>query len=73
VRSNKTNINAPIATLRARVGALTRYRPACHPELIAAHRELTTRRIEAVIADSPVQLTDSQIDRVVAVLRGGAR
>lgn len=62
-------------TPRAKVGALSRSRLATDPELVAARLDLRAGRlaehIQRVVADAP-PLTASQIDRLSALLQGGA-
>ncbi len=61
-------------TPRARVGALTRSRPADDPDLLDARRDLLAARLADHIArtlDAAPSLTATQRDRLAALLRGG--
>jgi len=59
---------------RNRVASLSRSRPADDPDLIAARGDLAATKlaayVERVVAGAP-PLTDDQVARVVALLRGG--
>ncbi len=66
-----TNWTSP----RARVGALSRSRPADDPDLIAARRDLLAARLGEHIArtlDAAPPLSATQRDRLAALLRGGS-
>ncbi len=61
-------------TPRARVGALTRSRPADDPDLLAARQDLRVARLADYITrtvDAAPPLTADQRDRLAALLRGG--
>lgn len=59
---------------RARYASLTRSRPADDPELLAARRALRVERAADYLAAfvGAVSLTDAEIGRLTALLRGGA-
>lgn len=61
---------------RARVASLTRSRTPDDPDLVDARRNLKAARlehhIESTLAAWP-PLTEAQVDRVVAILRGASR
>lgn len=62
-------------TDRARVASLTRSRAADDPDLIDARRKLREAKLAEHIAhavDAAPPLTPEQIDRLSALLRGGA-
>lgn len=69
-------ISAPVARARGRVAALSRSRLATDPELTAAKRDLTAltldQHVSRVVADAP-PLTDEQVERIAARLRGAIR
>lgn len=69
-------ISTPVARARGRVAALSRSRSSSDPEFTAAKRELTTLTLEQhvsrVVADAP-PLTDEQVERIAARLRGAGR
>jgi len=60
---------------RARVAVLTRHRPSDDPELIEARRDFAAERlaihVARVVAEAP-PLTNEQLDRIAAILRGAA-
>lgn len=60
---------------RARIASLSRSRTADDPEFVAARRDFYAARlaehVESVVAKAP-PFTDSQRDRIVGLLSGGA-
>lgn len=60
---------------RARVASLTRSRTPDDPELIGARRDHAAAKVahflERTLAEAP-PLTSEQLDRLAAILRGGA-
>ncbi len=60
---------------RARYASLTRSRPADDPDLLAARRALRIERAADYITDlaTTVALTDGEIGRLTALLRGSER
>jgi hypothetical protein len=60
---------------RARVGALSRYRPDDDPDLLDARRDLRAARLADYIAktvDAAPPLSSEQRDRLALLLRGAA-
>ena len=60
-------------SLRGRLNALQRYRPADDPEVLAASRDLRAARLEEHVraaVDAAPPLTDEQWSRLSAILRG---
>lgn len=69
-------MSSAMLTERGRIASLSRSRPADDPELVTARRNLKAITLEEhvrkVVAAAPPLSTD-QIDRIVTILRGGAR
>lgn len=63
------------ASIRGTYGIRKRRLGESHPDTLAAKRELAAMSIEAFVekklADAP-PLTDEQVERLAAILRGGA-
>lgn len=66
------SLSDEIATRKTKAAALTRFRAADDPELIAHRQELKTlvlqKHVQEVVASFP-PLTEAQIDRLTAILR----
>ena len=59
----------------SRIGVLAKHKGAAHPETLAARRDLRAAHLEAAIARATAEappLTDEQVERLAALLRGGA-
>lgn len=73
-------IGAEVAHERAKVGALSRSRPADDPELVKARQNLKAATLEDYVrrvVDEAPPLRPEQLDRITAILRptlpGGAQ
>jgi hypothetical protein len=68
-------VSDPVLSQRGRLNALRRWRHADDPAIATAERDLAAESIaehaHRIVADWPA-LTDEQIDRVAAILRGAS-
>lgn len=69
-------MSSAVFTERGRIAALSRSRPSNDPDLVTARQNLKALTLEEhvrkVVAAAP-PLSLDQVDRIVTILRGGAR
>jgi len=63
---------SPVQAAQLTAARLSKLKGATHPDTVAARAELIALHVERLVETAP-PLTGEQVDRITAILRGGAK